>query len=124
MLQPGSRRVSLLGSHSCLFTLPLPKRSKSELFPHLTWSQRPYASPPTTALQPPPEEPFPTPYLGALQLPGDPGHDVHCISTPDSNADAPQATAIGGVGISANQKNPRVRVVFQNDLKKTRRSSA
>lgn len=67
-------------------------------------------------------EPLPTSHLGALQLPGNPSHDVHSISTPDSNADAPQATPIGGVGISANQKNPRVCIVFQNDLKKNPRS--
>lgn len=71
----------------------------------------------------PQHKPLPTSHLGALQLPGDPSHDVHGISTPDSNADASQATAIRGVGISANQKNPRVRIVFQNDLKKNPRSS-
>lgn len=72
-------------------------------------------------LQPPWTESFPAPHLGALQLPGDPSHDVHSISTPNSNADAAQATAIGGMGISANQKNPRVCIVFQNDLKKNPR---
>lgn len=70
--------------------------------------------------QPPLKERFPTPHLGALQLPGDASHDVHCISTPNSDADAPQATAIGGMGISTNQKNPRVRIVFQNDLEKSK----
>ena len=78
-------------------------------------TNHPSAATPTQAL--------PTSHLGALQLPGDPSHDVHSISTPDSNADASQATAIGGVGISADQTNPRVGIVFQNDLKKNPRSS-
>lgn len=75
-------------------------------------------SPPPNAPCSHPSEPFPTPHLGALQLPGDPSHDVHCVSTPNSNADGPKATAIGGVGISANQKNARVCIVFQDNLKK------
>lgn len=93
------------------------KRFEADLVTHPLHPRLPFI-PTKHPLQPPWTESFPTPHLGALQLPGDPGHDVHSVGTPNSNADAAQASAIGGMGISANQKNPRVCIVFQNDLKK------
>ena len=100
-------------SHLGLF-LPasFPERAEPDLCSQLLWIPHLLLTQPTTPLLPPRHKPLPTSHLGALQLPGDPSHDVHGISTPDSNADASQATAIRGVGISANQKNPRVCIVF------------
>lgn len=113
--QPGSSLLEFL--FLLIYPRLPPKRFEADLVTHPFHPHLPFI-PTKHPLQRPWTESFPIPHLGALQLPGDPSHDVHSISTPNSNADATQATTIGGMGISANQKNSRVCIVFQNDLKR------
>lgn len=55
-------------------------------------------------------------HFRTLELPGDSGHDVHGICSAHSDADGAEATAVGCVGVRANQHHPGVGVVLQNDL--------
>ena len=54
--------------------------------------------------------------LGALELPGNVGHDIDGISTTHTDAHAAKATAVGGVAVSADQQHTGVRVVLEDDL--------
>ena len=57
-----------------------------------------------------------TNHPGALQLPRDVGHHIDCVGTTHTNAEATEATTVGGVRVCANHKEARESIVLEDDL--------
>lgn len=54
--------------------------------------------------------------LGTLELPWDSCHDVYSICSSNPDANGTQPTAVGCVGVCANQHHSWVGIVLQDDL--------
>lgn len=54
--------------------------------------------------------------FGTFELPGDSSHDIHSVCSTHSYTDAPEATAIGSVGVCTNQHHTRIGIVLQDNL--------
>lgn len=54
--------------------------------------------------------------IGSLEFPREVGHDVDGIGTADTNSSHAETTAVGGVGVSADEKTTRESIVLQDDL--------
>jgi len=54
--------------------------------------------------------------LGALELPGNAGHDINGVSTSDTNGNHAEAAGVRGVGVGADHHQSRDCIVLQDNL--------
>mmetsp|Transcript_41547 Transcript_41547/g.106288 ORF Transcript_41547/g.106288 Transcript_41547/m.106288 type:complete len:369 (-) Transcript_41547:81-1187(-) len=55
-------------------------------------------------------------HLGALQLPGQPSHDIHGVRAAHTDRAHAEATSVGGMGVRANHHAAGEGIVLQHDL--------
>ena len=61
-------------------------------------------------------------YLGALEFPGDAGHDVDGVCTSDTNAAASESSSVGRVRVGPDQHDAGESVIFKHNLVNNSRS--
>ncbi len=59
-------------------------------------------------------------YFGTFEFPRDSSHDIHGISSSNTNTDGTQSPTVRSVGVCTNQHHSRIGVILQNDLSKER----